>query len=682
MKTKAKMKSIPFTTNLKGICSAPSGSSVVPAYTGAHSTPNQQASVTFLGWGILFLGLIFLSNVATAQPDRWQQKIKYEMNIQVEAEKNQFKGDQKLTYWNNSPDTLHQLYFHLYWNAFQPGSMMDVRSQELGKNQINGRPDWDGRVRDRIASLKPNEIGYQNVQTVLVNGRPQKTRLHETILEVILDQPILPRSETTIETKFDAQVPVQIRRSGRDNAEGIRLSMAQWYPKLCEYDRDGWHPNPYIAREFYGVWGDFDVKITIDKNYVLGGTGYLQNANDIGFGYQDPGVVVKPTKDAVRTWHFFAPNVHDFMWAADPTYKVVRKDMPKGGPSLFVLYKPSNAKQDAAWEKIVEAAAAVLPFIEKNFGAYPYKQYSFIQGGDGGMEYPMSTLLKGPGLGTVFHEWMHSWYQMMMGTNESLFALMDEGFTSYAESLVSAYYKSLTNETAEKGSVRTGPANNQTEAALPLYHAGAYRSYMMLAKSGLEEPLATHADHFNTNIGYSIAAYSKGQVFMSQLGYIVGDQIRDKILLEYYQQWRFKHPNIDDFIRIAEKESRLKLDWYKMYWVYTTKTIDYAVGKVTGEKNKTRIELERIGKMPMPIDVEITYKDGTKSHHYFPLSLMYGDKPHEFPNISRTVYEPWKWTHPTYTFTVEKPLSDIVSIEIDPSRRMADLELTNNKWGK
>src|SRR5436190_1608831 len=229
----------------------------------------------------------------------WQQRVKYDMTIDMNVETNRFAGKQKLEYWNNSPDTLTRVFYHLYWNAFQPGSMMDVRSQRQGTVTIRtGRgefADWDGRVRDRIANLKQDEIGYQKVTNLKMNGRPQQLIEHETILEVVLDKPILPKSKTILELEFEAQVPVQIRRSGRDNAEGIRYSMSQWYPKMCEYDYEGWHPTPYVAREFYGVWGDYDVSITIDKKYILAATGYLQNAQQIGYGYETPGSkVVQP----------------------------------------------------------------------------------------------------------------------------------------------------------------------------------------------------------------------------------------------------------------------------------------------------------------------------------------------------------------------------------------------------
>jgi hypothetical protein len=268
--------------------------------------------------------------------------------------------------------------------------------------------------------------------------------------------------------EFEAQVPLQIRRSGRDNpSTGVRYSMSQWYPKLCEYDYEGWHPTPYVAREFYGVWGDYEVNITLDKNYIIGGTGYLQNANQIGYGYESKGAKIARPSGQTLTWRFTAPNVHDFVWAADPQFKHITRNIP-GGPTIHVLYKnkPGNTTNDNAWNEVADAAVTVLPFIEKHFGAYPYKQYSFIHGGDGGMEYPMATLVSGPGLGTAFHEWMHSWYQMMLGTNESLYAWMDEGFTTYAEDLVSAYYKQQKSKPVKGNELATGPSDSDADVEL------------------------------------------------------------------------------------------------------------------------------------------------------------------------------------------------------------------------
>jgi Peptidase family M1 domain len=636
---------------------------------------------------IYFSGMIVLLSffAASAQPDRWQQRVKYTMNVNMDVHTNRFTGDQTLVYTNNSPDTLFKVFYHLYWNAFQPGSMMDERSRQLGKSTYTGRggrqdKDWDPRVRDRILNLQPDEIGYQKVLSLSMNGVPQPLKPEETILEVDLTRPILPKTSVVFQMKFEAQVPLQVRRSGRDNPQtGVRYSMSQWYPKMCEYDYEGWHPTPYVAREFYGVWGDYDVTITIDKTYLLGGTGYLVNAEQVGYGYELPGTkVVRPAGDRL-VWHFTAPEVHDFMWAADPEYKHLVRRVPNG-PVINVLYKNKNndPRQDTAWNVLADGAVIVLPYIEKTFGKYPWKQYSFVHGGDGGMEYPMSTLLSGPSLGAAFHEWMHSWYQGMMGTNESMYAWMDEGFTSYAEARVSNYYHEeiLRRHPDDKGqqAIVDAAKNN-----LPAVHHNAYQSYFGLVKSGLEEPLTTHADHFNTNYAYSVESYSKGEIFLEQLGYIVSDSVRDRILHEYYREWRFKHPNASDFFRVAEKVSGMKLDWYKEYWIGTTKTIDYGIDSLWEENGKTKVRLKMVGYMPMPLDVVFHFRDGHAEMAYVPQYLMFGEKPVEDPSIPRIVFEPWKWTSPMYTFEINHRLTDVKTVEIDPSQRMADVDRNNNK---
>jgi hypothetical protein len=646
----------------------------------------------------LLVAVISLQSVI-AQPDRWQQRVKYNMDINMDVATNRFTGVQKLEYTNNSPDTLYRVFYHLYFNAFQPNSMMDARSRWFDP------ADQDSRVRDRIYKLKPEEIGYQKITSLKMNGSPVTYTVKETILEVKLQKPILPRSKVTFDMNFEAQVPLQIRRSGRDNpSTGVRYSMSQWYPKMCEYDYEGWHPTPYVAREFYGVWGDYDVKITIDKSYVIGGTGYLTNANQIGYGYETPGTKVPAPSGSKLTWNFTAPNVHDFMWAADPEFKHISRQavhgttinvlynrdltqwekaynsLPSSQRSRFPTFADYTKSQDDQWAKIADAAVTVLPFIEKNFGEYPYKQYSFVHGGDGGMEYPMSTLISSASLGTAFHEWMHTWYQMLLGTNEGMYPWMDEGFTSYASTLVSGYYQSQTNNPVTSTGVSTGPKKDPADT-IPNgnAHRSAYTSYFGLVRSGLEEPMTTHSDHYNTNRAYSTAAYSKGEVFMEQLGYIIGAQVRDKVLLEYYRQWRFKHPNVNDLIRVAEKVSDIKLDWYREYFVNTTKMINYGIDSLWEEGGKTKIRLKNSGFMPMPIDLQLTLKDGSKALHYIPMYLMFGQKPVEFPAVPRTVHEDWKWTHPTYTLDIDKKLSDISVIEIDPTQRMADVNRSDNK---
>jgi hypothetical protein len=587
-----------------------------------------------------------------AQNGRFQQAVSYQMEVDMDVATNRYQGTQVLAYTNNSPDTLTRVFYHLYYNAFQPGSMMDVRSRTIA--------DPDQRVKDRISKLTPEEIGYLHATKLTMNDKPVRFKEVGTVLEVDLDQAILPNSTVKFEMAFEGQVPLQVRRSGRDSEEGVRYSMSQWYPKMANYDEQGWHANPYIAREFYGIWGDFDVKITIDKTYTIGGTGYLQNPNQIGHGYQDEGVKVPEPKGKTLTWHFVAPQVHDFMWAADNKYKHDKVQMANG-ITVHHFYIPGE-KTSENWEKLKEFTPKAIDYLSKNFGQYPYKQFSVVQGGDGGMEYAMSTLITGERslsslVGVMVHELAHSWFHGVLASNESLYPWMDEGFTSYASNLAMASIFQA--------------------SATP--HRGSYGGYYRLVKSGLEEPMSTHADHYQTNSAYGAAAYSKGAVFLAQLGYVIGEEARDRAMLRYWNTWKFKHPNVNDLIRVMEKESGLELDWYKEYFVYTTKTIDYAVKEVKASEGGTSITLERVGAMPMPVDVVITYKDGTKELVYLPLEMMRGEKKAEVNAPSLVLSQDWSWTHPTHTISLKRAMDTIKSVEIDPSKRMADVQVENNK---
>jgi hypothetical protein len=342
------------------------------------------------------------------------------------------------------------------------------------------------------------------------------------------------------------------------------------------------------------------------------------------------------------------------MWAADNDYVHESRQVPDG-PMIHIFYKKATSSV-AQWRAMLDTAVLAYPYIKKTFGAYAYKQFSFVHGGDGGMEYPMSTLIRSGSVGTAIHEWMHSWFQGMLATNESEYAWMDEGFTQYAEERIMAY-------------LRNSPQFAQEDA---------YRSYYNLTRSNKAEPLTTHADHFETNYAYSISSYSKGAVFLEQLGYIVGNKVRDKILLEYFNQWKFKHPNANDFMRVAEKVSGIQLDWYKEYWINTTKTINYAIDSLWEENGKTKIRLRNLGLMPMPIDVLVTFKDGSKEMHYVPMVLMFGEKPNEDSTTPRKVYEPWRWTAPTYIIESDKRIATLKAVEIDPSHQMADVDQRNN----
>ena len=576
--------------------------------------------------------------------DYWQQHVDYEMNISVDVSDFTYDGDQSIVYTNNSNDTINKVYYHLFFNAFKPNSQMDVRSRTIR--------DPDRRVGSRIVALEEKDYGDISVSTLKQDGKDVYFEVNETVLLARLNKPLLPGKKTKLEMVFTAQIPLQIRRSGKLNKEGVDMTMTQWFPKLAEFDSEGWHPNPYIGREFHGVWGNYSVNITIDKSYVVGGTGYLLNANEIGHGYSEK--APKEKEGATNTWKFYAPDVHDFAWAADPDYiHDIKKS--ESGVDLHFFYKPTVNVDD--WKKLQDDSVKLMKYFEESIGPYPWKQYSIIQGGDGGMEYAMCTMITGERpypslLGVTAHEMAHAWFQHLLATNEAKHAWMDEGFTEYVTSLSENYV-------------------NDVDPEFP--HKSSYDRYYLLASSGFEQAQTIHSDRYDYNFAYGASAYSKGSVFLSQLGYIIGKKNLDKTLKRYYEEFKFKHPTPNDFKRVAEKVSDLELEWYLNEWTRTPHKIDYGID-VSSLEDERIITLKRKARIPMPIEVVVSFDDGSSDLYYIPNDLLHGYK-----SFNEEVYlmEPWNWVSTEYEFVVEGN-KKIIKIEIDPSKRIADVNQLDN----
>ena len=598
---------------------------------------------------LTLLLVAFFSFTVSAQ--YWQQKVGYTMSVELDAKTADYTGVQKLVYTNNSPETLSKVFYHLYFNAFRPGSDMAIRLKNGG--------DRNGRFKVNIDSLSAFQSGYLKVSSLKQDGVPTKIIESGTILEVTLNKPLVSGASTVLDLEFNGHVPDLVRRAGKNSKEGVDFSMAQWYPKMSEYDVDGWNTDPYTGREFHGVWGDFDVKITLDKDYTVGGSGYLQNADKIGKGYSDRKKA--KTKKGKITWHFIAPNVHDFTFAADTDY--IHDIYP--GPNnvdLHFFYK-NNPEIIENWKNLQPLTAELMAFFNEKVGPYPYKQYSVIHGGDGGMEYAMLTLITGNRkfgslVGVTAHEMAHSWFQHVLATNETKHEWMDEGFTSFISTL---------------------GTNKVLKVEKDFPHEGSYNGYFRLAKSGVEQPQSTNANRYHYNFAYESTAYSKGAVFLGQLGYIIGRDNLYETLQAYYNEFKFKHPVPNDIRRIAERVSGIQLRWYLTDWTQTTNTIDYGITSVEAEENATRISLERKGLMPMPLDVLIQYKDGTQEVHYIPITLMRGEKENPY-GLSWSVKKDWSWADPNYSFSINRSQEEIELITIDPTYYMADIDRENNTY--
>ena len=603
---------------------------------------------------LFFFGLLWLlcTPAASGQDSaRWQQHVAYEMDVRLYADRHQMAGTQRLVYQNNSPDTLRHVFYHLYFNAFHPQSMMAERNRVL--------PDPDSRIVPRIFNLSPSEVGWHRVESLKQNGQPVPFTIDDTVMRVALAEPILPGASAVFEMAFRSQVPLQTRRSGRDSREGIDFSMSQWYPKVAAYDERGWHADPYVGREFYAPFGTFDVRITLPADYVVGATGVLQNPEDVGHGYERAAADVRTySEQDSLTWHFTARDVHDFAWVADPDY--VHDVAQDGhGVTYHFLYQPDVAE---GWAIMPRLAPALIRFYSERYGAYPYPQFTVAQAGDGGMEYPMINFITGgrtPSslIGVTAHEAAHEWFYGILGSNESDFSWMDEGFASFAETEARAFLSGL-------------PSTN---------HLGAMLNVLALQEQGLFERINTPADWFETNGAYGVASYSGGEMLVDLLGYVVSDSLRNRFLQEYYRRFKFRHPGPNDVEKVAEDVSGLRLDWFFEQVLNTTRTLDYGLTRLSsrpdGETWQTEITLRREDEAVMPLDVRLVTENGLIQWVHIPLSIMEGRKP--VPEDWK-VAEPWNWTRPTYTLRVETP-ERVIRAEIDPLGRMPDRNRLNNR---
>ena len=605
-----------------------------------------------------FFGIfVFLFSLLSAQQNAYyQQYAKYKMDIDVDAENFTYNGNQTLNYTNNSPDELKVVYFHLYWNAFKAGSMMDQRVQNLGKN-------GDGRLQiggvSRLASIPKNEEGAQNIHWIKQNGKELKFEIQETIMKVYLNSPIKPNSSTTFTMEWDANIPMQIRRSGRNNREGVDMTMTQWYPKIAEYDYDGWATFDYIGREFHAPFSDFDVSIKIDKEYVIGAGGILENDNEVK-GYSEF-ANIKTDQNNKATWKWTAKNMLDFAWAADRDYSVDSFTV-LDGPKVYLVYQKNE--KTTLWEESKPYITKFFQLMNASFGRYSYPSYSFIQGGDGGMEYGMCTMILGEAktlkglLGLMVHEGGHSWFQQILANNESMLPWMDEGFTSYAESYV--MHQLFPPEQ---------PQPNPFTASI--------NNYIKFSKTGLEEPANWLGDHHENGTAYSFATYVKGELYLVQLGYIMGEQNLSMVMKEYFRQWNLKHPSDRDFLHIAQKISGMDLKWFNHYWLNTTKTIDYSIKNVSYGDTSTTITLENKGGVPMPIDFSVLTKDKKVVTYQIPMNMTHTWKSKDIYGDFKTLNY-WAWTQKEYTFTIPYTKSQLSALGIDFSQRLADVNVADN----
>jgi hypothetical protein len=598
-----------------------------------------------------------------ASGDYWQQHVHYTIEATLIDSIHSLDGRVSVVYTNNSPDTLHEVFFHLYSNAFQHGSLMEERAK--------AEDSW---LQYRMARLGPSEEGRYWIDNVSVNDRPVSFEITGTIMRIALAEPLTPGASISIALPFREQIPLQTRRSGWMSDQGVLYSMAQWYPKIAEYDREGWQAQEYVSHEFYGVWGEFDVTLHVPSRFTVGSSGECQNPEEAGHGYERIGRGEKegreePHSDAtgMTTWKFHAAPVHDFAWVADEyvhDWKTWNDSV-----TIHALYKPNVAP---GWQDALKYTEFALATYSELYGQWPYRNFSTTESGDGGMEYPQLIMCNNGGASLIAHEAGHQWFYGLLGSNETREAFMDEGFTQYVASV---------EMQRQFGRYLGSDANRSwLEWFVPMFDnkSDNFRSYQSLARSGYEEPLVIPHDWFREGVNAG-QVYMKTLSGLNMLEYALGDSVFARGMKDYYAAWHFKHPHLLDFQRVMERTSGTDLDWFFDQWFRTTRTIDYGAiavdSRPSGNAYETTVHLRNNELGVMPLDLLLHNNDGTTEQATIPLSVNKGLAYHK-SGVS-LFFPAWDWPAKEYIGSIATP-KHVDWFEIDTSWRLQDLNWLNN----
>lgn len=607
----------------------------------------------------------------------WQQDVHYVIKAEINDSSDQVKGHTELTYWNNSPNDLSFVYFHLYNNA----QCKDSYLSDLYKN--NGYKLKYGKYRDK-------NLGT-TVEHMVLNGKELKTELDNTILKVYLPKPIQSGTSVTFEidftTYFDKEV-IRNRMKMFNSFGNKHFDLVHWYPRISVFDHKmNWDTDQHMDHEFYGDYGSFYVELTFPNNYIVDGTGVMINEkemlpdslrmkldinNFLGKAWNSaPSTIIK--KDgSKKTWKFSAINVHDVAYTADPNYRI--GEASADGVRCIALVQEPHA---AGWRNAAQYMAKIIETNNYNIGPYHYPKIISADANDG-MEYPMLTLNGGfdPDYRTVFiHEMTHNWFFGMVGSNETYRAFLDEGLTQF---YTADSYQFIDGPLAKNRLPKSKYAQKFT-LPVRIIDEQIYNGYYNSVVSRMEEvSLSTHSDDFNGGIrhggGYS-SVYFKTATMLKNLEYVLGRAFFDKAMQHYFKQWKFCHPYPEDFRNSIIQYTGIDLNWFFDQWLESSKTIDYKIGKIKKKKKGVyEITFKRKGSMQMPIDFTIIDKNDSAHHYYIPNNWF--EKPTRATTLPRWIgWGPKIKTSYTATVNVGSKIRNVI---IDPSYRLADVDMINN----
>jgi len=615
----------------------------------------------------------------------WQQDVYYKIHATIDEKTDIITGKEELIYWNNSPDTLTVVYFHLYQNAFLPDSYNDHL------HQANG-------VKTSFGKYEALGLGTV-IEKINIGGQAVKTTLDNTILIVHLNEPILPYTGVQFDIDFFTYYDngSMRRRMKTFNSYGKKqFNGCHWYPRIAVYDKKfGWSTDQHLGKEFYGDFGTFDVTLNFANDYIVAATGELLNREEVlpadlmakldiknfadkPYG-QKPSVIIPYEKGVRKEWHFYGENIHDFAFTANPHYRIGEAEW--NGIKTYSFVQEPHA---SGWQTAAEYTAKVIRVYSEDIGMYGYHQMIVADAKDG-MEYPMITLDNGrdPSYkGLLAHEVGHNWFYAMMNNNETYRAFMDEGFTQF---LTSWSQEKIDGTYIEKSEYKSKYVNKFRDER-EVREDEIYYGYMRDATLGNDAQLNTHSDGFDGALrhggGYG-HVYYKTAAMLYNLQYVLGDELFLASMQYYFQKWSFCHPYPEDFRQSIIEYTKTDLNWFFDQWLETTKTSDYAFVKVKRNKVKDNtfdIIIERKGRMQMPIDFQVKDSEGRTFDYHIP--NQYFEKETEATVLDK--WTGWDKLNPKYTATVTIPKASpnkkvkIKDVVIDPSFRLADANILDN----
>lgn len=637
----------------------------------------------------------------------WQQDVAYKIKASVNDQTDVVSGEEELVYYNNSPDTLAFVYFHLYQNAFIKGGYLEELNlannfkQKFGPYENSGKGTEIEKIEIGSVITPPaytDEQGNRAAIDPVVNRYEVKPVIDYSIMRLDLQQPVLPNQSITIRIKFKTYFDAggnQRRRmkTFTDKWGNKQYDGVHWYPRICVYDRKfGWETDQHLGKEFYGDFGSYDVELTFPNHYIVEATGELQNREEVlpptlrqkldVANFKDKPLESEPSKiispdGSNKTWKFKSINTHDFAWVADPTFRIGEEVLTLGNGEKVSCISLSQEPHSARWQDAASFTAKVINVYSKDIGNYAYPKMIVADARDG-MEYPMLTLDGGfsPGYYGLFaHEVGHNWFFGMVGNNETYRASLDEGFTQF-----------LTNWSMTRifGEIKPSKKNPNPMSRMD---QTIYFGYLRDAINQNDATLNTHSDDFggalNHGGGYG-HVYYKTATMLYSLQYVLGDSLFEKAMQHYFGQWKMAHPYFEDFRNSIIHFTHSDLNWFFDQWIETTKSIDYSIEEVEkeginagGDSIAYEIEFKRKGSMQMPLDFTIYTKDSQQFKYIIPNT--YFVKQHDAQTKVLPVWKGWGVLNKEYEATVLLPKNvKIRNVQIDPTYRLADINQLNN----